>query len=444
MRRWLRVVLLAAPILADAPRAQTKVDERLESLVERLGGSDAVQRSAAYLTLLREKPEAAVPLLVELLPRCEVPAQALGLSLLESYPIDVGRPALRKLLRPNAPLLELGAAAFLTRVGEGDFVEHIVRPLAKPDVVPALRVAMLGQLFGMRDARVGEAVRALLVPESAPEVVLEALYHLLQVEDAAARSRARALLSDSTLPAALHVACRAYLLACGDESMSHALAAEVASQGSAALARLARFLQEAPSLGDELLAAVAAQAESTSKASVSLVAIRLLAQHAGPRQIGALERLLSHDDATVVNAALEALQQRGAAVPRPALVSMLSAADPGRVLAAAEALLRMDDESGLSRVQSLAATEGKKRVEALRVLAQYRRRQVVPTLLSALEDPDLQVRSAADLGLRSLLPRLFPYRRFDFESCGYAPAAAPDARRAGAAKLRAWWDAHGS
>jgi hypothetical protein len=225
--------------------------------------------------------------------------------------------------------------------------------------------------------------------------------------------------------------------------MSPALAAELASSGAEALMRISRFLQRAPALGDELLAAVAAQAEGASPASVSLVAIRLLAQHAGPQQTGVLERLVSHKDATVVKAALEALQKRGAAVPRLALASMLSAADPGRALAAAEALLRMDDESGLARVQALAAADGKDRAEALRVLSQYRRREVVPTLLSALDHPELAVRSAADLGLRSLWPRLFPYRRFDFDSSGYTPGGAPDARAAGAAKLRAWWDAHG-
>jgi HEAT repeat protein len=97
----------------------------------------------------------------------------------------------------------------------------------------------------------------------------------------------------------------------------------------------------------------------------------------------------------------------------------------------------MDDPRGLPNVLALARQPGQEQAEAVRVLATFRSREVVPVLLDRLDDGNAAVRQAAWQGLPQVVRDLFPYRRFDFEKCGYDPNAGN--RSQAIAALRAWW-----
>lgn len=65
-------------------------------------------------------------------------------------------------------------------------------------------------------------------------------------------------------------------------------------------------------------------------------------------------------------------------------------------------------------------------------------REVVDTLLAALDAAELPVRTAAWSGLQQVWRGLFPYRRFEFERSGYQPNGAD--RAAAIAVLRSFWN----
>jgi len=420
--------------------AQGKPDARLAGLIAALGdAANAQNRSNAYMTLLRERPPAAIPLLVDALPRLDVLGQQYGMWVLQSYPLDDSRPAWRKLVAEHSPLLEAGAAARLFQQGEKDVLEHLVRPFGRKDASVEMRRAMLQAVYFMKEPRLCAAVRDWLAPETDAGLLEDALYHLLNAEDAAAQPQVRALASAEGLGEAQKSACTAFLLALGEDAQGADLARAVSSDSGLVLMRLQRFFMRAPRLPDEVVAAIAAVAEHSNVPSYAQAAVTLLGQHAGSKHIELLERLVDNPSALVGKAALEALQKRGVAPPRETLVRMLGAKDAQRALAAADALRRMDDLAGFDKALELARAGGTDKAEALRVLAKFRKRDAVPPLLDALADADATVRSAAEAGLVLLLPNLFPYRRFEFASAGYAAQGAPDARADGIAKLRAWW-----
>ena len=112
-----------------------------------------------------------------------------------------------------------------------------------------------------------------------------------------------------------------------------------------------------------------------------------------------------------------------------------------RVLAA-EALRKYDDLGGLSVVaEVLDGDDVAARREAARVLGDFRTPKAIPLLIDALEDADVTARNYAWFGLMRTLPVLFPYRRFDLTSPGFASNAPAPARARAVAVLRAWWTA---
>jgi hypothetical protein len=66
----------------------------------------------------------------------------------------------------------------------------------------------------------------------------------------------------------------------------------------------------------------------------------------------------------------------------------------------------------------------------------------VDPLLDALLDDSVLVRGNALRALDLLLRNLFPYRRLDLVAAGYLASDGEAGRRAAAARIRAWWDAH--
>ena len=436
MKSLLLVLALLAP-------AQSKgAEEHAAALVAALGDSSNAQaRSNAYMTLIGEKPAAAIPLLVEALPRYDLQGQEYGLWVLCAFPLEQSRGALHKLAGEKSALLECGAATQLWRLGEHEMLDTIVKAFARKDTPNESRRAMLRRIFLVVDPRLSAAVRGWVAPETDAQLLEDTLYHLLNVEDPLARAKAVELEATPGLANESRAACAAFLLALGEDAQGLALAELLGGDDGSALARLQRFLVRAPRVPEAILVAVAALAEKSSPGP-ALMAVSVLAQHAGQKQISVLERLLGSSNLALATAALEALQHRGVSISRETLARMLEAKEGARVLAAADALRRMDDLSGFERVLEVLKAGGADKTAALRVLSKFRKRASVRPLLEALEDGDAAVRLAAEQGLYELLRNLFPYRRFEFAMSGFLAQAAADKRAEGVRAIRAWCDAN--
>ena len=438
-----------ALLLAQAKKpdkgTDRSVDKRIEQLLVDLGDEANHQRRyEAFQTLQRERWPAALPPLLELLPRCGVNGQGLGLSLLTSYPPDIGHPALRKLLDRKSPLLEAGAAAALFRSGETSILDHITQPLSRADVPAALKSAIVNRISGIREPRVVAAVRSLLVPGVDGMVLDAVLNSLLYAEDPEARTKLKDLMTSSGLEDRNRLRAAAFLLAQGDTAFADLVASELRSGGGNALSQLQHFLTKAGQLPDSLLPPLRELAEKGTVPHQVQTAIRLLAAQTGGKDIALFKQLLERRDPLIAKAALEALQKTGGALPADALRRLLASEDASMALAAAEGLRRADDESGLPRVLEFAKAGSNQRQEAIGVLGHFRRTSVVPVLIDGLLDPEPAVRNAAQTALSLLLPNLFPYRRFDFATTGYQANGTPAQRAEAVQKVRTWWESqHG-
>ncbi len=437
MKSLLLVLALLAP-------AQSKAaDARVAGLVAALGDAANPQaRANAYNALWREKPSAAIPLLVESLPRFDVQGQQYGLWILQLYPLEDARAALHKLVLEHSALLQAGAAAKLLEQGEHEMLEPLVKAFARKEPTSEVRRAMLQHVFLVKEPRLTAAVRAWITPETEAWLLGDVLYHLRSVGDPEARAKAVELAAATGLAPEARAVCAAFLLALGDDAQGRTLAELLANDDGQLFSRLQRFFLGAPRLPEELVAAVAGIAERSSVPAYAQMALSVLGQHAGAKQIPVLERLLDSPNLLVAKSALEALQKRGVSVPHDSLVRMLGAPEPLRALSAADALRRIDDPSGFARVLEIVRAGGADKAEAVRVLAKFRRKECLAPLVDALEDADAAVRMAAEQGLITLLPDLFPYRRFDLATSGYSAQAAPAQRAAGAQKIRDWCTAH--
>ncbi len=437
MKGLLLVLALLAP-------AQSKAaDARLAGLVAALGNAaDPQQRANAYNTLWREKPPAAIPLLVESLPRFDVQGQQYGLWILQLYPLEDSRAGLHKLVLEHSALLQAGAAAKLLEQGEREMLEPLVKAFARKETTSEARRAMLQHVFLLKEPRVTAAVRAWITAQTEAWLLGDVLYHLRSVEDPEARAKTVEIAATPGLAPESQAVCAAFLLALGDDAQGRTLAELLGSDDGQLFSRLQRFLLLAPRLSEELVAAVAGIAERANAPAYAQIALGVLAQHAGPKEIPRIEKLLESPNGLVAKAALEALQTRGVSIPRDSLLRMLGAPEPLRALSAADALRRSDDPSGFARVLEIAHAGGSDRAEAVRVLTKFRRREAVAPIVDALEDSDAAVRAVAEQGLVALLADLFPYRRFELGSSGYAAGAAAEQRAAGVQRIRAWCTSH--
>jgi hypothetical protein len=433
-------VKLLVLLLALFTAAQSKgAESRIAGLVAALGeGTDMKARSDAYVTLLREKPAAAIPLLSEALPRYDVQGQQYGLWLLQAYPIETTNATLHRLTGEKSPLLAAGAAAKLLQLGEREMLEPLVKAFARKEASSEMRRAMLQQVMLVKEPRLAAIVRTWIAPESDALLLGEVFYHLRWSEDPESRARAQEVGGTPGLPNEPRALCVAFLVSLGEEAQCHTLAELLASDNGALLSRLQRLLLAAPRLSEELLTAIGGVASRATLPAYAQFAIAILGQQAGPKQIPMLEGLLDSSNLHVAKSALEALQKRGVRISRESLVRMLDSKEGLRVLAAADALRRVDDLSGFERVLELVKSGGADKAEAVRSLAKFRRRASVAPLVDALEDKDASVRSAAELGLLNLLPNLFPYRRFSFGTAGFPSQGTPEERAAAMRALRAW------
>ncbi len=431
--------LLAWLALAAMLPAQ---DVDVAALVERLAGDDTRARSDAYQELMRRKPPEAIGLVARRLPTMPLDGQNLGLYLLQWFPLDDTRTALRSLLKEKAPLLRGAAAAMLWRGGERDALPVLTAALAAGDGRDAQ--FLLSRIYGIDDPAVRDAVRSRVLPGADDAAIDQALHHLLTTQkdlDQATIAAARAvLLADAQGATAVRAraSAAAYLLARGHAGDADAVLAALAA-GEAWLASLRRFLDNAPRLPEPVLDALAERLQkATSEYDVTATG-QLLARHSESKAVAALRKLLDSGTEPVRKGALAALAQIPGALDARQLATMLASGDATVALVAAETLRRMDDPQGFDRVRQLATDGGTHRPEALRVLGGFRRRDAVPPLLAGLDDADLPVRTAAWSALQGLLPDLLPYRTLDLPSTGYAPNAQKAQRDAGVAALRAFW-----
>lgn len=418
-----------------AGQASSTERQRLAQLVADLGSGDWRKSNDAYLVLLREKPPAALPLVVAAIEGFDLDGQAQALNLAASYPDDAKLPVLRAWLDSKSPLVELGAAAWLHRVGETRHLAHIAGPLRRKDAPIALRRAFLQRLQGIRDEAVLALVREFLAPDAPVALVGDALWLLLYAEDGKSVSLARARAADAVHPARARLL--SFLVANGDAEAGLELA-RLLREKPTALAEASILLERASWLPPELVAAIAGLAQGDNLVG-ALQAIRLVGTFGEAKDLERVAELLDGKDLARARAALDALVSRPDWLPKERLRGLLRGADDALFVAVCDILRRMDDESGLERLEQLAAVEGPQRTEAVRVLGEFRREASLPVLFDALESPELFVRTNAGLAIAKVLLATRPYQRHSLDALGWTPTAEPAIRAAAVAKLRAWW-----
>ena len=434
MRRalaWTLLALLAAP----AARAADDVAD----LVARLGSDDGSECYAAFRKLSDSRPPEAVPLLVKGLPGFPRLSQSYGWSLLLGYPQAELRKVAERWSADAPPYLKASSSAWLLRNGEPKAAARIVEAIdaVKTDAVETTWV--LGQLLNIDDPRVLAAIRALVRPDADVGVVGAAFHNLRIGKDAAAREPAEALL---TAEAGHKALAAAFLWRMGEEEHGKTLGEALATGEvpAAAFSRVYNLLHDADRLPDAVLDALVAMIASPPQGYPLSTIVRLIGRHPYPKAVDALKPLLDRDDDTG-KAAFEALSAIPGAIGPDVAKALLQSGDELRRVAAAEALRRTDDLSGLVALVDVLKNGSKARDDAARALGGFRVKAAVDPLIDALLDKDPILRSAAQSSLASILSSLFPYRRLDLASTGYDARGDDAARDAAVAKIRAWWKA---
>jgi hypothetical protein len=422
------VLLLAAPVLAQ---------DDLATLVARLGSADANLRSQAYTELQRRRDPAMVPLLARDLEKMPRQGQQYAIWLLRSQPIDATRAVFAKLLREGDAYLRVAAASALAMFREPGAPAQLAAALAATPAVD--RLAALSFVYAVDDPQVADALVGWLQPGAAAALVTGVLRHLVR--------------RDGGRTAAIGAAVER-LREAADAGVRAAALAWLAGSDRAAADALADLLAAEPELFwsiDDLLdgerklpprlveAMTKALAAPRSRYDVTRVAALLQRQQPG-LAVPELRRLLREGQAEFRAAALEALAAIPGGLTDRDLQALLHGDDLAARVAAADTLRNRDDLSGLPvLLELLPKAKGKERRDAVEALAGFRVRRIGPVLLDLLDDGEVGVRQQAWTGLQNVMRSLFPYRRFDFERCGYSPQAS--ARAAGIAVLRAWWAA---
>ncbi len=428
-------------LLTHTVAAQRDVAQLVAELGEK---TDYNKRYAAYRALLAEKPPAALPLLAKVLPGYELTSQSLGLSLLQSYPRDKSHTVLRKLLKSKSAFLELGAAAALYHAGDKSMVDHILHGLENSGSAKATS-SMLRRIYSVREARVAAAVRKLLEPVPTTSTILDALLRYLNYSKDPEGPRAvKKLLANSDLKGDSRAVCAAYLLAMGESSHAKDLAAALESGEVRSFTRLNSFLSQAPHLDNEILAAILKFVEDNLAEATQLTqvtyALKTLAKHRYRNSLRIIREMLESDEPRLSKAAFDALLQMGDELKPKSLRKLLDPERPELCIVAADALRRLDDMSGLQPLLAVVKKGGFTRSNAIAALGKFRVRAAVHPLIDALNDSNATVRSRAYQGLGTVLRALFPYRRLDLASTGYAAHRSPAKRKEAAAKILAWWE----
>lgn len=434
------VALCLVLLLVTLPAAA----EDRAALVAKLTGEDNTARLAAYRALLRDKSPAVVPLLLEALPDSPDIAQYYGVNILQQQPDKEKRKALKALLRAKSPHLRVLAAAALHRLGERGAALVVVKALKTPGVDDATRAMMLMRIYSLRDPAIQEAVREFLEPDEASAVIEAAVYDVYLVRDKAAQAALVGLCAHEKPD--VRVLAAGCLLVLGDAGQVDALVAalEDPELSTSPLYKLKTFLSQARPAPPAVLAALHARMADETNAYALRTLVEILGEHGYAKAVREIRGFLDHENAQLSKAAFGALARFPGAITTETMRELLEGGSDARRLAAADALRRSDDTSGLPVVIDVLknAEKDQDRWEAALSLGRYRDPKAVDALLDALLDEHATVRSNAYNSLGGVLRVMFPYRRFDLARTGYVYSASAAARKAATARLRAWWDAH--
>lgn len=414
----------------------------IEKLVEQMGGADQAARYPAYRELLDRKDPAAVGPIVERVSSWEPSAQTYGVSILDTLPAKETAAAWKRLLGSPAPFVRVAAAQKVEDRERGARVIAEVVADAGIDETPLLYV--LGRLSGNTDPAVAKALRTRVNVNSTPAILTRALESLAfsgsrdtapAVRDVAAKGdRARAAIA------------AAWLLRFGDDEYAQTLADGLREGAvrSSEFTYLAQWLEKADYLPTTVLDVLVERLGTETEGFVlgRIANVLGAARHAGA--VPALRKLLASTDSTASLGALEALLLIPGGLDRDAVKARLTSTDAALRIAAADALRRTDDFSGLSVVIEVLRTQGSpQRWKAAQALGDFRVDDAVEPLLEAMACDDPSTRSYASTSLASVLRTLFPYRRIDFKSVGFRQDGADTAARAQAVDaIRKWWTEH--
>lgn len=423
-------VLLTVPLAAQAPIAE---------LVQQLGSGNGQQRNAAYRKLMADRAPELIPQLgkaIDGLPRI---GQELSCNLLRVFPRRDVAPVYKKMMASTTPYLRVVATARLL----ADYTSDSDRGRRKRTLkvlTEALAACKPNRLLravsacgNIREEAVFAQMRQRLRPAPA-HVTRGLLRQLLNWERGVSdqTQAAAAKLLAATEPQVQGVA-HAYLLH-ADASRS----AEFAKLLKAKPGVLWNVLDLLPrdKLDAVLLDAIAeALAKPRSEHDIRRLAGVL---RSAPQKLkSVLQALVGHEKDKFRDEALAQLANLPGGFGEKDLIAMLHDEAMAVRVVAAGALRKRDNRAGLQPVLDAAKVRGKHQADAARVLGDYRCKQGVPVLLDLLDAKDVRVRNAAWSGLQETLRGLYPYRKFEFRKCGYAPNAA--SRQNGIATLRAWW-----
>jgi HEAT repeat protein len=432
------LLVLACLLLFSFPA--TAGERPISELVAELGGADANLRNTALNELRNRKDPRVIPLLVEALPGFEYIGQYFAFMILDVFPPKQTMPAFRALVKSDQPYVRLAAATSLLRLGERKAVPVIVEALLTKDVPTNTRMYMLNRLYSIRDPEVLAAVRSFLVPGEDPVILGSVMNLLANQQDAASRAACEKLLADPR-PGVKAMAL-AFLYRMGDEARAVALAKALESGEIeySEFQRVRMLLYVMPRVSAEILDAVVVMLETEENTNILTQAIGLLAKFRHRKAIPLLKKLLDHENRLVAKAAFEALAGLGGALDEDTLRPLLDSEDIDRRLMAADALRRMDDDTGLPvLIEILSTGANQQRADAAKSLGGFRRAEVVEPLLAALLDDYTTTRMYAESGLRAVLQALFPYRRLDFGTVGLNWNSSLESRKAAAERIRKWW-----
>lgn len=414
----------------------------VEKLVEQMGGADQAARYPAYRELLDRKDPAAVGPIVERISSWEYVAQTYGVSILDTLPAKETAGAWKRLIGSSSPFVRVAAAQKIEDRERGARV--IAEVIASPDIEEIQLLYVLGRLYGNTDPVVQKALRTRVTVASPSSILTRALECL-------ATSSSR-----ETTPAVREVAAKgdearaaiaaAWLLRFGDDEYAKPLAdglrKGVVKSGD--FMYVSQWLEKAdfvpPGVLDALVERLGTETEGYTLARIAKVLGA--ARHAGA--VPALRKLLESTDSTASLGAFDALLLIPGGLDRDAVKARLTSTDPNLRVAAADALRRTDDFSGLPVVIEVLRTPGNaQRWKAAQALGDFRVDGAVEPLLEAMTCDDSSTRSYAASSLGSVLRTLFPYRRIDIASLGYRYDGTDAAARAQAVEaLRKRWTEH--
>ncbi|MHC4341787.1 MAG: HEAT repeat domain-containing protein [Planctomycetota bacterium] len=430
----------------------------VKGLVGQLNSSDWRKRREAHAALVLSEAGRVIPRLLPAAPQFRYEGQLYAMYVLRDFEDAESRPAYLSLLKANSPFLRLASAVELSQMGEDQETGIIVWALKAEGVDPIVAEGMLEylrRLEGGWPPVLRRTLRSLLDPGVPKRLVSEAIYLLHRyVKDYEALPACRALLTDPRH--GIRALAAAYLYRFANKEGAPELAAALRAGGIHydESGRIHSLLEEVAELDDRVGEALIERLSKEESQFVLEDLIQILQHFEYVEAIPALRPLLKHPKERVSKAAAVAVKRIRLRADEKALARMtrerdvaalgkwLADREPRRRLRAANALRRLDDQSGLPAVVGVLRGKSNQSEEAARSLGLFRCGAAVEPLIDALADEREPVRVRAEESLYAVLAALFPYRGLDFETAGYATGAGAGDRRAAVEKIRAWWRAH--